>query len=269
MSRLIQSTRSVMESADSGLEKLMDEAIANAEDFDEEEADNAVASVYGKDDPVLTEIITDGIENPEENFDQVPPVQSDEVSSDEYEEGVTMIDSRYTNDFDDATESNIAMLESMIGADGVTAQVTAKRQADSTKSTLESILGMTTESYDNCDWEEDNDGWLDNVNDLDRNNPEDLIDDDETTFQPEPTKISTRREMHPDEEVVTKEALAELDALLESAGISDCDDDDECDDNDDSDDDYDDDVDEGCSSKEGCAKESVTESMIDNLLDMY
>ena len=87
MSRLIQSTRSVMESADSGLEKLMDEAIANVEDFDEEEADNAVASVYGKDDPILSEIIQDGIENPEENFDQVPPVQSDEVSSDEYEEG--------------------------------------------------------------------------------------------------------------------------------------------------------------------------------------
>lgn len=269
MSRLIQSTRSVMESADSGLEKLMDEAIANAEDFDEEEAGSAVASVYGKDDPILTEIIKDGIENPEENFDQVPPVQSDEVSSDEYEEGVTMIDSRYTNDFDDATESNIAILESMIGVEGVTAQAVAKRQSDDTKSTLESILGMsTTESYDSCDWEEDNDGWEDNVNDLDRDNPEDLIEDAETTFQPEPTKISTRREMHPDEEVVTKEALAELDALLESAGISDCDDG-ECDDDDDSDDEYDDDVDEGCSSKEGCAKESVTESMIDNLLDMY
>ena len=263
MSRLIQSTRSVMESADSGLEKLMDEAIANVEDFDEEEADNAVASVYGKDDPILTEIIQDGIENPEENFDQVPPVQSDEVSSDEYEEGVTMIDSRYTNDFDDATESNISILESMIGVEGVTAQAVAKRQSDDTKSTLESILGMsTTESYDSCDWEEDNDGWEDNVNDLDRDNPEDLIEDAETTFQPEPTKISTRREMHPDEEVATKESLDYLDALLEACEGDDCDTSDVDDvDTDDTDDDVDaDDADEGC------AKESAA---IDELLEIF
>ena len=267
MSRLIQSTRSVMESADSGLEKLMDEAIANIEDFDEEEADNAVASVYGKDDPILTEIIQDGIENPEENFDQVPPVQSDEVSSDEYEEGVTMIDSRYTNDFDDATEATtLGILESLIGEEGHADAVHEDKRTDSSVSALESIVNMVaTESYDDCNWEEDNDGWEDNVNDLDRDNPEDLIEDAETTFQPEPTKISTRREMHPDEEVATKESLDYLDALLEACEGDDCDtsdvDDVDIDDTDDTDDDVDaDDVDEGC------AKESAA---IDELLEIF
>lgn len=263
MSRLIESTRSIMESADSGLEKLMDEAIANAEDFDEEEANNAVASVYGKDDPILDEIIQDGIENPEENYDQVPPVQSDEVSSDEYEEGVTMIDSRYTNDFDDATESTLSTLESLLGIEGTSAQVQAQKESDNTKATLESILGMVAEeSYSDENWDENNEGWEDNVNDLDPDNVEDLMDEDETTFQPEPTKISTRREMHPDEETTT-EALNQLDALLEGLdldGDGECDDD-ECDD--DTDDDTDD-IDEGCKAKES----STTESMIDQLLSI-
>lgn len=259
MSRLIQSTRSVMESADSGLEKLMDEAITNAEDFDEEEAGNAVASVYGKDDPILAEIIQDGIENPEENFDQVPPVQSDEVSSDEYEEGVTMIDSRYTNDFDDATEATtLGILESLIGEEGNADAIYEEKKSEDAVGTLESIIGMvTTESYDSCDWEEDNDGWEESVNDLDRDNPEDLIKDAETTFQPEPTKISTRREMHSDEEVAIKESLDYLDSLLEACEGDDCDPDDVDDVDDDDDSSDDDDV------GEGCAKESAA---IDELL---
>ena len=255
MSRLIESTRSVMESADSGLEKLMDEAIANAEDFDEEEANNAVASVYGKDDPILDEIIQDGIENPEENYDQVPPVQSDEVSSDEYEEGVTMIDSRYTNDFDDATESStpVEALESMIGMDGMTSRIVARRNAENTMNSLNSILGIATESSGNECWDENNEGWEDNVNDLDSSNTEDLMDDDETTFQPSPTKISTRREMHPNEET-----LEQLFSIVE--GVS-CDSDDEACDDDECDDD---DIDEGCEAK----KCSTTESMIDQLLSI-
>ena len=103
------------------------------------------------------------------------------------------------------------------------------------------------------------------MNDLDRDNPEDLIEDAETTFQPEPTKISTRREMHPDEEVATKESLDYLDALLEACEGDDCDtsdvDDVDTDDTDDTDDDVDaDDVDEGC------AKESAA---IDELLEIF
>ena len=239
MSRLIESTRPIMETADSGLEKLMDEAIANAEDFDEEEAGNAVASVYGKDDPILDEIIQDGIENPEENYDQVPPVQSDEVSSDEYEEGVTMIDSRYTNDFDDATEStSVETFESMLGMDGMTSRIVARRAAENTMNSLNSILGIATESTGNECWDENNVGWEDSVNDLDPSNTEDLMDEDETTFQPEPTKISTRREMHPNEET-----LEQLYSIVEGAG---CDsDDDSCDDEDD------DDLDESCAASEG------------------
>ena len=121
---------------------------------------------------------------------------------------------------------------------------------------------VATESYDDCNWEEDNDGWEDNVNDLDRDNPEDLIEDAETTFQPEPTKISTRREMHPDEEVATKESLDYLDALLEACEGDDCDTSDVDDvDTDDTDDDVDaDDADEGC------AKESAA---IDELLEIF
>ena len=98
------------------------------------------------------------------------------------------------------------------------------------------------------------------MNDLDPDNVEDLMDEDETTFQPEPTKISTRREMHPDEETTT-EALNQLDALLEGLDL---DDDGECDD-DECDDDDTDDIDEGCGAKEEC---SATESAIDQLLSI-
>lgn len=224
MSRIMQSTSALLESADSGLEKLIDDAIQNAVDFDEEEAAGAIASVYGKDDPVLNEIVEDGMDDPEENFDQVPPVQSDSVPEDyeDDEENEAMLDSRYTEDFDDATESMHA---------------------------LESILGV---SYD-----EDNEGWEENVNDLDKNNPEDLIDEDETTFQPSPTKISTRKEMHPKEETTsTVESLMGLLGETATEGCKktcegdDCDPDDcDPDDVDDTDDDDADDVAEGCANE--------------------
>ena len=267
MSRIIQSTRAVMETADSGLEKLMDDAIQTAYDFDEDEADDAIACVYGKDDPVLNEIIQDGMENPEETFDQVPPVQSDAVPEG-YEED-TMIDERYNDDFDDATES-MSALESILGISIDSYKKTSSKAKKDT-SVLESILGIAIEG-DEC-FEENNDGW-DKVNDLDPDNTEDLIDEDETTFQPSPTKISTRKEQHPKEETsASVESLMSLIGVTES-DKSDCDpDDDECDDeNADSDDkstDSDDTKDESESesedTKEGCAKES----WLDDLMNIF
>ena len=267
MSRLIRSTRPVMESADSGLEKLMDDAIQNAYDFDEDEGDDAIAYVYGKDDPVLNEIIEDGMENPEETFDQVPPVQSDAVPEG-YEED-TMIDERYNDDFDDATES-MSALESILG---ISIDSHKKTSANNKKDTavLESILGITLEG-DEC-FEENNDGW-DKVNDLDPDNTEDLIDEDETTFQPSPTKISTRKEQHPKEETTASvESLMSLIGMTES-DKSDCEPDDkECDDEDadtddkskDDDSSDDDDSKDTEDTKEGCAKES----WLDDLMNIF
>lgn len=266
MSRIMQSTSALLESADSGLEKLIDDAIQNAVDFDEEEAAGAIASVYGVDDPVLNEIVEDGMDDPEENFDQVPPVQSDSVPEDyeDDEENEAMLDSHYTEDFDDATESMQA-LESILGVRCTdnSKPKAAKRPAttNSSKSVLESILNTACEG-DGCEFDEDNEGWGENVNDLDKDNPEDLMGEDETTFQPSPTKISTRREMHPDEETTsTVESLMGLLGATEGCKKTcegdDCDPDD-CDPDDPDDCDPDDTDDEGDADDvaEGCAKES-------------
>ena len=269
MSRIMQSTSALLESADSGLEKLINDAIQNAVDFDEEEAAGAIASVYGKDDPVLNEIVEDGMDDPEENFDQVPPVQSDSVPEDyeDDEENEAMLDSRYTEDFDDATESMHA-LESILGVsyDDSSKPKAKRRATNSSKAVLESILNTACEG-DGCEFDEDNEGWEDNVNDLDKNNPEDLIDEDETTFQPSPTKISTRKEMHPKEETTsTVESLMGLLGETATEGCKktcegdDCDPDD-CD-PDDVDDTDDDDADEVA---EGCAKESF---WLDDLMNI-
>lgn len=263
MSRIMQSTSALLESADSGLEKLIDDAIQNAVDFDEEEAAGAIASVYGKDDPVLNEIVEDGMDDPEENFDQVPPVQSDSVPDDyeDDEENEAMLDSRYTEDFDDATESMQA-LESILGVSCTdNSKPKAKRRdTNPNKSVLESILDTACEG-DGCEFDEDNEGWRESVNDLDKNNPEDLMDEDETTFQPSPTKISTRKEMHPEEETTsTVESLMGLLGETATEGCKktcegdDCDPDD-CD-PDDADDDDADDV------AEGCAKESWLDDLM-------
>ena len=273
MSRIMQSTSALLESADSGLEKLIDDAIQNAVDFDEEEAAGAISSVYGKDDPVLNEIVEDGMDDPEENFDQVPPVQSDSVPEDyeDDEENEAMLDSRYTEDFDDATESMHA-LESILGVsyDDSSKPKAKRRATNSNKAVLESILNTACEG-DGCEFDEDNEGWEDNVNDLDKNNPEDLIDEDETTFQPSPTKISTRKEMHPEEETTsTVESLMGLIGETATEGCKkackktcegdDCDPDDcDPDDVDDTDDDDADDV------AEGCAKESWLDDLMNIL----
>lgn len=266
MSRIMQSTSALLESADSGLEKLIDDAIQNAVDFDEEEAAGAIASVYGVDDPVLNEIVEDGMDDPEENFDQVPPVQSDSVPEDyeDDEENEAMLDSHYTEDFDDATESMQA-LESILGVRCTdnSKPKAAKRPVttNSSKSVLESILNTACEG-DGCEFDEDNEGWRESVNDLDKDNPEDLMGEDETTFQPSPTKISTRKEMHPDEETTsTVESLMGLLGATEGCKKTcegdDCDPDD-CDPDDPDDCDPDDTDDEGDADDvaEGCAKES-------------
>lgn len=293
--------KKALESADSGLQELIDEVVTHADELEEDASERMYAGMYGEEDS--GEISSADIDDDDEDEEEVPVTQSDADPLTDEEDEPMLLKQRDEIEAEQSLEALLADLESDcscddaqecddcdddghitedLGEDTPDAAGTdgdPDPDNDEADECCESSLGALLNSVcdpwmsianEACDCPADSGCRIADVSDAEDMEPGDK--DDEDPIEPiEPDETVTRDELHPEEE--TTESLESLLASLamESDSKDDDDSDDDDSDKDDSDDDDDkkdddkDDDDEDDSDDEDESAEESLLSLINNL----
>ena len=277
---IMNGIRKAMESADSGLQELIDEVVTHADELEEDASERMYAGMYGEDDSA--DISSADIDDDDDY--EVPVTQSDADPETDEEDEPMLLKQRNELEAEDALESLLKALESNCcesdecedpdDSDDMDGDPDPDSADEGCKSSLESLINSIADPWmsvanEACDCPADSGCQIANVSDAEDMEPGDKEDEDKVD-PIDPDETVTRDELHPDGETTSLESL--LKALEGSCCESDSKDDDkncddgECDDSDD-DDDFDEDDDdsyEDDDDKEESAEESLL-SLLNNL----
>lgn len=253
--------RKAMESADSGLQELIDEVVTHADELEEDASERMYAGMYGEDDSA--DISSADIDDDDDDS-EVPVTQSDADPETDEEDEPMLLKQRNELEADDALESLLKALESdccesdecedpddddhlsddlgedtpdAAGMDGDPDPDEAHEECDSS---LESLINSISDPWmyvanEACDCSADSGCRIADVSDAEDMEPSDK-DDEDKVDPADPDETVTRDELHPDGETTSLESLL---ASLAMESDSKDDDDDKDSDDDDSDDDDD------------------------------
>ena len=269
---IMNGIRKAMESADSGLQELIDEVVTHADELEEDASERMYAGMYGEEDSV--DISSADIDDDDDNY-EVPVTQSDADPETDEEDEPMLLKQRNEIESEDALESLLKALEGSCcesdskdddkncddgecdnsddESDDTADEGCKSSSADEgCKSSLESLINSIADPWmsvanEACDCPADSGCQIAAVSDAEDMEPGDKEDEDKVD-PIDPDETVTRDELYPDGETTSLESL--LKALEGSCCESDSKDDDKncndgkCDDSDDDDDDFDDDNDE-------------------------
>ena len=285
---IMNGIRKAMESADSGLQELIDEVVTHADELEEDASERMYAGMYGEDDSA--DISSADIDDDDDY--EVPVTQSDADPETDEEDEPMLLKQRNELEAEDALESLLKALEGSCcesdskdddkncddgecddsddESDDTADEGCKSSSADEgCKSSLESLINSISDPWmsvanEACDCPADSGCQIAAVSNADGMEPGDKEDEDKVD-PIDPDETVTRDELYPDGETTSLESL--LKALEGNCCESDSEDDEdckkncddsECDDSDDEDedesededeDDYDDEsADEGCKS---------------------
>ena len=100
--------RKAMESADSGLQELIDEVVTHADELEEDASERMYAGMYGEEDSV--DISSADIDDDDDNY-EVPVTQSDADPETDEEDEPMLLKQRNGIESEDALESLLKALE--------------------------------------------------------------------------------------------------------------------------------------------------------------
>ena len=280
---IMNGIRKAMESADSGLQELIDEVVTHADELEEDASERMYAGMYGEEDSV--DISSADIDDDDDNY-EVPVTQSYADPETDEEDEPMLLKQRNELEAEDALESLLKALEGnccesdefedpddsddMDGdpdPDSADEGCKSSSADEGCKSSLESLINSIADPWmsvanEACDCPADSGCQIAAVSDADGMEPGDKEDEDKVD-PIDPDETVTRDELYPDGETTSLESL--LKALEGSCCESDSEDDEDCKKNcddsecDDSDDDNecDDDSDDEDDDKEESAEESL------------
>ena len=283
---IMNGIRKAMESADSGLQELIDEVVTHADELEEDASERMYAGMYGEEDSV--DISSADIDDDDDNY-EVPVTQSDADPETDEEDEPMLLKQRNELEAEDALESLLKALESnccesdecedpddsddMNGdpdPDSADEGCKASSADEGCKSSLESLINSIADPWmsvanEACDCPADSGCQIAAVSDAEDMEPGDKEDEDKVD-PIDPDETVTRDELYPDGETTSLESLlkalegscCESDSKddedckknCDDSECDDSDDDNECDDesDDEDEDDYDESADEGCKS---------------------
>ena len=198
---IMNGIRKAMESADSGLQELIDEVVTHADELEEDASERMYAGMYGEEDSV--DISSADIDDDDDNY-EVPVTQSDADPETDEEDEPMLLKQRNELEAEDALESLLKALESnccesdecedpddsddMDGdpdPDAVDEGCKSSSADEGCKSSLESLLKALEGSCCESDSEDDedckkncNDSECDDSDDEDEDESEDEDEDD-------------------------------------------------------------------------------------------
>ena len=270
---IMNGIRKAMESADSGLQELIDEVVTHADELEEDASERMYAGMYGEEDSV--DISSADIDDDDDNY-EVPVTQSDADPETDEEDEPMLLKQRNELEAEDALESLLKALESNCcesdecedpdDSDDMDGDPDPDSADEGCKSSLESLINSIADPWmsvanEACDCPADSGCQIANVSDAEDMEPGDKEDEDKVD-PIDPDETVTRDELYPDGETTSLESL--LKALEGSCCESDSKDDEdckkncddsECDDSDDEDEDESEDEDDD--DKEESAEESL------------
>ena len=268
---IMNGIRKAMESADSGLQELIDEVVTHADELEEDASERMYAGMYGEEDSV--DISSADIDDDDDNY-EVPVTQSDADPETDEEDEPMLLKQRNELEAEDALESLLKALESnccesdecedpddsddMDGdpdPDSADEGCKSSSADEGCKSSLESLINSIADPWmsvanEACDCPVDSGCQIAAVSNAEDMEPGDKEDEDKVD-PIDPDETVTRDELYPDGETTSLESL--LKALEGSCCESDSKDDEdckkncddsECDDSDDEDEDESEDEDE-------------------------
>ena len=106
---IMNGIRKAMESADSGLQELIDEVVTHADELEEDASERMYAGMYGEEDSV--DISSADIDDDDDNY-EVPVTQSDADPETDEEDEPMLLKQRNELESEDALESLLKALES-------------------------------------------------------------------------------------------------------------------------------------------------------------
>ena len=106
---IMNGIRKAMESADSGLQELIDEVVTHADELEEDASERMYAGMYGEEDSV--DISSADIDDDDDNY-EVPVTQSDADPETDEEDEPMLLKQRNELEAEDALESLLKALES-------------------------------------------------------------------------------------------------------------------------------------------------------------
>ena len=290
---IMNGIRKAMESADSGLQELIDEVVTHADELEEDASERMYAGMYGEDDSA--DISSADIDDDDDY--EVPVTQSDADPETDEEDEPMLLKQRNELEAEDALESLLKALESnccesdecedpddsddMDGdpdPDSADEGCKSSSADEGCKSSLESLINSIADPWmsvanEACDCPADSGCQIANVSDAEDMEPGDKEDEDKVD-PIDPDETVTRDELYPDGETTSLESL--LKALEGSCCESDSKDDEdckkncddsECDDSDDDDDDFDDENDDDSDDEDDDDKEESAEESLLSLLN--
>lgn len=280
---IMNGIRKAMESADSGLQELIDEVVTHADELEEDASERMYAGMYGEDDSA--DISSADIDDDDDY--EVPVTQSDADPETDEEDEPMLLKQRNELEAEDALESLLKTLESNCcesdecddsdnecddDSDDTADEGCKSSSADEgCKSSLESLINSISDPWmsvanEACDCPADSGCQIANVSDAEDMEPGDKEDEDKVD-PIDPDETVTRDELYPDGETTSLESL--LKALEGSCCESDSKDDEdckkncddgECDDSDD--DDFDEDDNDSDDEDDDDKEESAEESLL-------
>ena len=291
---IMNGIRKAMESADSGLQELIDEVVTHADELEEDASERMYAGMYGEEDSV--DISSADIDDDDDNY-EVPVTQSDADPETDEEDEPMLLKQRNELEAEDALESLLKALESnccefdecedpddsddMDGdpdPDSADEGCKSSSADEGCKSSLESLINSIADPWmsvanEACDCPADSGCQIANVSNAEDMEPGDKEDEDKVD-PIDSDETVTRDELYPDGETTSLESL--LKALEGSCCESDSKDDEdckkncddgECDDSDDDDDDFDDENDDDSDDEDDDDKEESAEESLLSLLN--
>ena len=105
---IMNGIRKAMESADSGLQELIDEVVTHADELEEDASERMYAGMYGEEDSV--DISSADIDDDDDNY-EVPVTQSDADPETDEEDEPMLLKQRNEIESEDALESLLKALE--------------------------------------------------------------------------------------------------------------------------------------------------------------
>ncbi len=300
---IMNGIRKAMESADSGLQELIDEVVTHADELEEDASERMYAGMYGEEDS--TDISSADIDDDDDTY-EVPVTQSDaDPETDEEDEPMLLKQRNEAAESEDALESLLKALEcdcsdaeecdecdddGRCDVDGHLSDDLGEDTPDAAgmdgdpdpdeahecDSSLESLINSISDPWmsvanEACDCPADSGCRIADVSDADDMEPGDKDDEDE--IDPiDPDETVTRDELHPDGETTSLESLLaslamESDSKDDDDDKDSDDDDDKKSDDDDDDSDDDDDKDDDDDSDEDDDKEESAEESLLSLLN--
>lgn len=261
--------KKALESADSGLQELIDEVVTHADELEEDASERMYAGMYGEEDS--NDIGSADIDDDDEDEEEVPVTQSDADPLTDEEDEPMLLKQRNEIEAEQSLESLLADLESDCSCDDAQecddcdneGHITEDLGEDTPdaagtdgdpdpdddeadeccEASLESLLNSVCDPWmsianEACDCPADSGCRIADVSDAEDMEPGDK--EDEEPVEPiEPDETVTRDELHPEEET-TESSLESLLASLAMEAESDDKDDDKDSDDDEDDKDSDD-----------------------------